>query len=160
VHAFVGGRTAADLLGVEVLEALSVPVTVATEDGSRGHAGLVTAPLSKHLEAAGDRVGAIYSCGPTPMMEAVERLAVARGLPHQVSLEAPMACGIGVCLSCIVPERVGGGGSGAGGREEPDGEPVGGPPWRYRRVCRDGPVFDARGLAWDRLPPLAEGRRE
>lgn len=127
-RAFVGGRTAADLLCLDDFARLGVPVTVTTDDGSAGCRGLVTEALRAYLaEAAGPF--AVYSCGPTAMMRAVDDLARGAALPHQVSLEAPMACGIGVCLSCVV--RV--------------GEPRA---WAYRRVCREGPVFDAATIVW------------
>lgn len=129
-RAFIGGRTSEHLLCAEDFAALGVPVTLATDDGSAGHHGLVTAALTEYLSECDGPV-AIYSCGPTPMMRAVDSIASARGLPHQVSLEAPMACGIGVCLSCVVPAV-----DEAGG-------------WRYRRICREGPVFDASTLLWE-----------
>ena len=129
-RAFIGGRTREHLLCAGDFEALGVPVTLATDDGSAGHHGLVTEPLAEYLSSC-DHSVAVYSCGPTPMMRAVDGIAAAGGLPHQVSLEAPMACGIGVCLSCVVPtvDREAG--------------------WRYRRICREGPVFDARTLLWE-----------
>lgn len=130
VRAFVGGRSAEDLLCVEDFEEIGAPVVVSTDDGSAGHHGFVTGALAKHLDAATGPIH-LYSCGPHPMMRAVDDLARERGLPHQVSLEAPMACGLGVCLSCVVPV----------GTEED---------WRYRRICREGPVFDAAELVWSR----------
>jgi len=66
------------------------------------------------------------------MMRAVHDIAVAANLPLQVSFEAPMACGIGVCLSCVL--RV--------VDESDEG-------WRYARCCREGPVFDSRKLVWE-----------
>jgi len=108
--------------------AMDVPVHVATEDGTAGTHGLVTEPLREYLKTASGC--ALYSCGPTPMMRAVDAIARERELPHQVSLEAPMACGIGVCLSCVVPVATGDG-------------------WSYRRICREGPVFDAGQLLWE-----------
>lgn len=128
VRAFVGGRTRADLLCVDDFESLEVPVHAATEDGSAGHRGFVTGALEQYLDGSG-ALARLYSCGPTAMMHAVDDIARARRLHHQVSLEAPMACGIGVCLSCVV--RVG----------EPED-------WDYRRICREGPVFDASTLVW------------
>jgi dihydroorotate dehydrogenase electron transfer subunit len=130
VRAFLGGRTADHLLCADDLEGLGVVVHVATDDGSAGHHGLVTEPLAAYLDAC-PHPPALYSCGPTPMMRAVDALARERGLAHQVSLEAPMACGLGVCLSCVVPVA------------DADGT------WHYRRVCREGPVFDASTLLWE-----------
>jgi dihydroorotate dehydrogenase electron transfer subunit len=130
VHAFIGGRTSDHLLCADDLRDLGAEVTVATDDGSEGHHGLVTEPVRDFLDAHDGSV-AVYSCGPTPMMRAVDTITVAHGVAHQVSLEAPMACGIGVCLSCVVPTR------------EPDGS------WKYRRICREGPVFDTSNLIWE-----------
>jgi dihydroorotate dehydrogenase electron transfer subunit len=114
---------------------------VATDDGSAGYHGFVVGPLEEHLDQH-DRPAALYACGPTPMMRAVHEIAMARGLPLQVSFEAPMACGIGVCLSCVLPVY------------EDAGDPAGGVEaaasgaWRYARCCREGPVFDSRRLVW------------
>ena len=156
MSAFIGGRTAEHLLCAEDFESLEVPVTRSTDDGSVGHHGLVTAPLVTHLENLRARGGRarLYSCGPTPMMHAVDRLALEYGLPHQVSLEAPMACGIGVCLSCVVPAhtRLAGTASATAGRPHVDAADGYGRSWSYRRICREGPVFDTRYLLW-------EGRR-
>ena len=128
VRAFVGGRTREDLLCLGDFEELGVPVHVATDDGSAGHHGFVTGALQEHLQRAAGRPR-IYSCGPTPMMRAVDEVAARHCCAHQVSLEAPMACGIGVCLSCVVPIEHG-------------------DTWVYRRICREGPVFDAATLGW------------
>ena len=128
IRAFLGGRRAEDLLCEEDFVQLGVPVEVATDDGSRGHHGLVTSALDAYL-ATGSNGSTIYSCGPMAMMRAVDRIAQEKGLLHQVSLEAPMACGIGICLSCVV--RV-----------------VDGDGWTYQRVCREGPVFEAGQLMW------------
>lgn len=129
VRAFVGGRSAADVLCLADFAALDVPAVVSTDDGSAGHHGLVTEALEVYLQSTPVLPAAIYSCGPTPMMRAVDVVARRHGIGHQVSLEAPMACGIGVCLSCVVRVRAEGG-------------------WAYRRVCREGPVFDAAQLLW------------
>ncbi len=128
VRAFVGGRSREDLRCLDDFAQLDVPVHVATDDGSAGHCGFVTGALEAHLQRAAGRPR-IYSCGPTPMMRAVDELAARHGCDHQVSLEAPMGCGIGVCLSCVVPvDR--------------------GDAWIYQRICREGPVFDAATLGW------------
>lgn len=131
VRAFVGARTAELLLCVEDFEGLGVPVEVSTDDGSRGHHGFVVGPLQQYLEATGASDALLYACGPTPMMRAVHDIAVAADLPLQVSFEAPMACGIGVCLSCVLPLR------------DENGEG-----WHFARCCREGPVFDSRRVVW------------
>lgn len=130
VAVLLGARTAADLMGREDFAALDVALHVATEDGSAGRRGLVTALLEEALAAprAGDDV--VYACGPTPMMRRAAEIAAAAGRRCVVSLENRMACGFGVCLGCAVP-RAGGG---------------------FALVCRDGPVLDADALAWEGVP--------
>jgi NAD(P)H-flavin reductase len=99
-----------------------IPLTVATDDGSIGHHGLVTELLAAEL--ARDPHAVVYACGPPAMLEAVRALCEARGVPAQLALEAGMACGFGACYGCAVPLREGG----------------------YVRICVDGPVLDAARL--------------
>jgi dihydroorotate dehydrogenase electron transfer subunit len=128
VVVLLGARTADDLMGVEDFEALGVELRIATEDGSRGVRGLVTALLEAAL---GDPDPArVYACGPTPMMRRCAEIAAEHGQPCIVSLENRMACGFGVCLGCAAPLREAG----------------------YALVCRDGPMFDAGAMNWDGLP--------
>jgi dihydroorotate dehydrogenase electron transfer subunit len=93
---------------------------IATDDGSVGHHGRVT----ELLEPLWDDPIELYACGPPPMLEAVRRLAAEHAVPAQLALESPMACGFGACYGCVVATVDG-----------------------YRRVCVDGPVFDAATLA-------------
>jgi dihydroorotate dehydrogenase electron transfer subunit len=128
VSVLLGARSAADLMGRADFEALrGVDLRLATEDGSAGRRGLVTALLEDAL-AARD-AASVYACGPTPMMRAAAELARRLGSPCLVSLENPMACGSGVCLGCAAPLASGG----------------------FALVCRDGPVFQAGAIAWEQL---------
>jgi dihydroorotate dehydrogenase electron transfer subunit len=128
VAVLLGARSHTDLMGVADFEALEVDLRIATEDGSAGTRGLVTQLLEAALREPGtDRV---YACGPTPMMRRCAEIAAAARRPCSVSLENNMACGFGVCLGCAAPLRDGG----------------------YALVCRDGPMFDARAMDWERLP--------
>ena len=137
VRAFVGARTAEALLCVEDFEEMGIPVAITTDDGTAGHHGFVTEALLQHLDGAGAGDTRLYACGPTPMMGAVHDIAVDRDLPLQVSFEAPMACGIGICLSCVI-------------RLRSDAAPAGTEAdWYYARCCREGPVFDSRRLLWE-----------
>jgi dihydroorotate dehydrogenase electron transfer subunit len=95
---------------------------VATDDGSVGHRGLLTDLLEEELVR--DARATVYACGPAAMLEAVRAMCVSRGVPAQLALEAPMACGFGACFGCAVGRRGGG----------------------YLRVCVDGPVVDAGEL--------------
>jgi dihydroorotate dehydrogenase electron transfer subunit len=124
-----GARTAEYLAGVEDFQQLGVDVRLATDDGSRGHHGLVT-DLVKQVLAEHHGRPRIVCCGPEPMMEAVAHIACEAHVPCQVSLETPMACGIGICFTCVAKVRQPGGG------------------WDYKRTCVEGPVFDAAAIEW------------
>ena len=124
-----GARTAEYFAGVQDFEALGVDVRLATDDGSRGRQGLVTDLLRDVLrESTGN--SRIVCCGPEPMMEAVSRVAAEMKVPCQVSLETPMACGVGICFTCVAKVR------------DETGE------WDYRRTCVEGPVFDSACIEW------------
>ena len=118
----LGGRSRAEVLGLEDFEALDVELRVATEDGSAGRRGLVTELLDLRAEHE------VLACGPHGMLAAVAGLARKAGAPCRVSLESPMACGFGICLGCVVSTHEG-----------------------LRYVCTHGPVFDAETLDWERL---------
>lgn len=124
-----GARSAEYLAGVEDFERLGVAVHLSTDDGARGHHGLVTDLLREQLAAAG-RGTHVVCCGPEPMMEAVAEMTQAAGVSCQVSLETPMACGIGICFSCVAKVR------------DHDGD------WDYKRTCVEGPVFDSECIIW------------
>jgi dihydroorotate dehydrogenase electron transfer subunit len=128
VTVLLGSRTAQDLMGVSDFEELGIDLRIATEDGSAGEKGLVTALLEAELAA--DGAARVYACGPTPMMRRCAEIASASGAPCLVSLENRMACGFGVCLGCAAPLREAG----------------------YALVCCDGPVFDAATLDWEGVP--------
>jgi len=99
-------------------------MSVTTEDGSRGQRGLATDALAARLESD----MSVYTCGPEPMMARVAQICAAREIPCEVSLEAPMACGIGVCLGCAVPTTDGG----------------------FLYACDEGPCVDAARIDWHR----------
>lgn len=94
----VGARTAADLLFVERLRREGAEVRVTTEDGSAGAAGFVTAEAGPLL-ASGHYDG-LYACGPHGMLAALQQVAQRAGVPAQLSWEAYMRCGLGLCGSC------------------------------------------------------------
>jgi dihydroorotate dehydrogenase electron transfer subunit len=126
---FVGGRRRVDILCEAEFRALGWEVRATTEDGSHGEKGLVTQALKTELErrAPGRK---LFACGPTLMLKAVGRLAAEFNLPAELSLDEHMGCGIGVCLTCVVPIKAGAG-------------------WEYQRTCTEGPVFDSREVAWE-----------
>ena len=124
-----GAKTADLLSGVNDFEAVGVEVRLATDDGTAGHEGLVTKVLEKCLQEKSNSV-CVVCCGPEPMMEAVSEITIARNIPCEVSLETPMACGIGICFTCVAKIR------------QDDGQ------WDYKRTCVDGPVFAANEIEW------------
>jgi len=97
---FYGARTARDLTHVELFEQLNAEPILATEDGSRGTQGFVTAPLDAAFsDTPRSTEVRVYACGPTPMMRAVARLAASYGRRCDVSLEQVMGCGLGGLVS-------------------------------------------------------------
>ncbi len=136
VEIVLGASTASRLFGELVAKRLAGAVTVTTDDGSAGHAGRVTDVLPAAIRRIGAEV--VYACGPMPMLRAVGDLAQAHGIRAQVAVEEAMACGIGVCMTCVLPVR------GDDGRS------------RLVRSCVDGPVFDADRVRWDDIGRLAE----
>jgi len=150
VNAFCGARTRA-LLPLRPLDRRSptsdptsptiawrefaqTPTVVASDDGSIGAPGFVTAALQcwwDHHRPRGNDV-TVFTCGPEPMIRAAAALAESRGAACQVCMEQWMACGIGTCQSCVLKVR------------EPD-DPQG---WRYALCCTEGPVFDSRQILW------------
>ncbi len=131
------------LMNVKEFKEYGYPAVITTDDGSVGMKGYVTEALRAFLEERQVQQGRVtntmvYCCGPTPMMKATARVAAAFGVPCQVSLEQPMACGMGTCQSCVVRYRPHDGKA----EEWPEGE------WKYKLTCTDGPVFDARDLMW------------
>ena len=125
IHFFYGGATADDLVERTRIRRLGVELVPVTEDGSLGAKGLVTGPVRQYLESHPNSPRRLYGCGPEAMLKATQELAMALAVPGQLSLEAPMPCGIGVCLGCVVPLTNGG----------------------HARVCCDGPVFDIGEVA-------------
>lgn len=114
---------------VEDFEKLGATVYVATESGRVGHKGNVI----DILNAKGLRGQMAYSCGPKPMLRALNTWCEEKGIPVQVSLEERMACGIGVCVGCVCKAK---------DETNEDG-------WDYKKTCADGPVFMGSDVIWD-----------
>jgi dihydroorotate dehydrogenase electron transfer subunit len=133
VKLFIGGASRGDLCGLgDVIGLLREEnVICATVDGSLGEASFVTAPLERHLQRGSGARTIIYACGPDPMLHRVAQIAERFGAPSQLSLEAPMGCGYGVCVGCAVAVR--------------DDCPEG---FVYKKACVDGPIFWGGELYW------------
>jgi dihydroorotate dehydrogenase electron transfer subunit len=126
---FVGGRRKVDILCEKEFAALGWEIRVTTEDGSHGEKGMVTQPLRAGLQH-GTSGKKLFACGPTPMLKAIGKIAEEFNLPAELSMDEHMCCGMGTCLTCVIPVKTGGG-------------------WEYQRTCTEGPVFDSRKILWE-----------
>ncbi len=110
-------------------------VVISTDDGTLGYRGYVGSAMAAYHQAnpidADDLV--VYTCGPEPMMRFVADYCVAREIECYVCVERNMACGTGMCQSCVVPVRDTADSAG----------------WSYRLCCTDGPIFEARNILWE-----------
>lgn len=122
VSLYYGVRSANLAAGINDFHDVGVNVHLASDDGSVGYHGFVT-----QLLARDNPLGPWIGCGPEPMLHALALLACERKVTCHVSLETPMACGFGVCFSCVTKVKT------------VDG-------WDYKRVCIDGPVFNSAQL--------------
>lgn len=135
VRLVYGARSASLLAGVNDFRATGIDVQLCTDDGSAGMAGRVPQRLLELLDheraAAPGRSIRVVCCGPEIMMQKVAEGCLERAIACEVSLETPMACGVGICFSCVAMVR-----------------PDVGQPWDYKRTCVEGPIFDARRIVW------------
>ena len=132
IGASTAGKIYAPLEGKRTVNSMAVT----TEDGSTGLRGRVTDLLPKII--AEHNVDIIYSCGPMAMLAAIQKIASEQSVLHQASIEESMACGIGVCMTCVIPLR--------------DENGI----VRMTRSCIDGPVVDGSSVVWDtrgKIPP-------
>lgn len=123
-YLLIGTKSKAEVLPKTELKKIRAKVLHATEDGSLGSRGLVTALLEKTIMGEDPRGLFIQTCGPKPMMKAVIALAHKYGIEGEASWDESMACGVGACLGCMVKTHEG-----------------------LMRACVEGPVFKFRDLA-------------
>ncbi|MBA4397697.1 MAG: dihydroorotate dehydrogenase electron transfer subunit [Syntrophus sp. (in: bacteria)] len=131
IDLFMGAKTVDELLEVETVRGLCDNLQVCTDDRSMGHPGRVTEPLENAIKSYPLNDTLVCACGPVGMIRRLAEILARYPLACQVSLEERMACGLGACLGCAVAVR------------GDDGER------QYRRVCKEGPVFDLRDILWD-----------
>ncbi|HEX3706041.1 MAG TPA: dihydroorotate dehydrogenase electron transfer subunit [Mycobacteriales bacterium] len=135
IDAVLGASTGDRLFGALDAKRMAASVAFTTDDGSYGEKGRVSDVLPEVIERV--HADVVYACGPMAMLEAVQAVASASydgaGIPTQLSVEESMACGIGVCMTCVLP-IVGN-----------DGQT------RMARSCADGPVFSGDRIRWDAL---------
>jgi dihydroorotate dehydrogenase electron transfer subunit len=130
VSMIVGARDHERVLKPIEGKRLASTLVVTTEDGSMGERGRVTDVLAQVMARTGAQV--VYACGPNPMLRAVAELCLAKGTPCQVAVEEMMACGLGVCWTCVVPVLA------------QDGRG-----WWNVRTCTEGPVFNGARVWWE-----------
>lgn len=126
----MGFRSADEIIRLDDSLSPNHNCAMSTDDGAKGFHGLVTDLLLECLEKNKGLVMSLFACGPRPMLKKVAETAIAHGLPCQVSLEASMACGFGVCQGCAVKAHPGANRS-------------------YHYVCQDGPVFPVQAIDWE-----------
>ena len=114
----LGFNTASEVFWKDEFEALGVPVTVTTADGSMGVKGFVTNAMDGDFDY-------VYTCGPEPMFKAVYKVLDEKGISGQFSFEERMACGFGVCMGCSCKTKYG-----------------------NKRICKDGPVLVKEEIIW------------
>jgi dihydroorotate dehydrogenase electron transfer subunit len=131
VDLIVGASSEQTLLHSMEAKRLAHSLLLTTDDGSAGQRGRVTDVMQEVIGRSDTDV--IYACGPNAMLAAVSAVAVRLGVPVRVSLEERMACGLGVCFTCVVPVR------------DREGEV------QMRRSCIDGPVMDGSRVDWERM---------
>ena len=125
IEFFYGGRDKEDILDKSRIKQLGVNFNPVTENGSYGTKGLITGPIESFLKHNATIKMRMYACGPEGMLKAIDTLGQAYHVPGELSLEAPMPCGVGICLGCVVPLVKGG----------------------HARVCVEGPVFQIGEVA-------------
>lgn len=128
VHTVLGAGSVDRLFGVLEAKRISESLEVTTDDGSAGRKGIVSDVLADVITRTGSEV--VYACGPMGMLAAVARIARANGAHSQCAVEETMACGIGVCMTCVLPV-VGNDGV-----------------TRMVRSCVEGPVFRGETVRW------------
>jgi dihydroorotate dehydrogenase electron transfer subunit len=121
---YYGVRNAKLAAGLDDFRSVGCGLRLATDDGSLGYKGLVTQLLARDHPP-----GPFVGCGPEPMLHALATMTAGWNETCYVSLETPMACGFGACFSCVTRVKTATG-------------------WDYKRVCVEGPVFDASKLEW------------
>ena len=118
VRAVLGFNTAEEVFGEQEMQAMECEVKVCTLDGSYGEKGVVTEQFTMHNAQC--TMPFYYACGPLPMIKAILHTIGTNG---QISMEERMGCGVGICMGCTIETHNG-----------------------YKRVCKEGPVFNAEEL--------------
>ena len=143
VDVILGARNSGLLLNQIDARRLASICRIVTEDGSAGDEGRVTDVLEETIERCDTEI--VYTCGPHPMLAAVSKVCMEREIPVQVAVEELMACGYGVCMTCVMPLR----------QRRPSGKEATEEEYVYARSCTEGPVFDGSQVIWNGISPTS-----
>ncbi len=141
VDVIIGAKTKKLVLCEEGFKELGCQVRVATEDGSVGYSGTAVDLFKESLSTFNFGVptewvaSTVYACGPEIMLKKIAEMTYERDIPAQLSLEGRLGCGVGACLGCAIKVK------NSKGKGEGD--------FSYKRICKDGPVFEANEVVWD-----------
>lgn len=131
VDMLLGASTAAKIYAPMEGKRAVNSMRIYTEDGSMGQVGRVTDPIPEIIKDLD--IAVVYSCGPMPMLSAITKITDAHSVVHQCAVEEAMACGIGVCMTCVLPVK------------NEDGSVS------MLRSCIDGPVMDGAKVQWNQV---------
>ena len=131
VNMLLGASTASKIYAPMEGKRAVNSIRIYTEDGSMGQEGRVTDPIQQIIEDLD--VAVVYSCGPMAMLSAITQITDAMSVVHQCAVEEAMACGIGVCMTCVLPVK------------NDDGSVS------MLRSCIDGPVMDGSSVQWNQV---------
>ncbi|MFH1904995.1 MAG: dihydroorotate dehydrogenase electron transfer subunit [bacterium] len=138
ITVLIGASNKCNIFCIDELKKLGCKVKVSTDDGSAGISGTVVDLLKKELVPLNSKFKIqnskfkIFTCGPVPMLKQVNQLVCKYNVSSQVSLERQMACGIGACMGCTIKIQ--------NSKFKIQ---------NYKQVCKDGPVFDIKEIAWE-----------
>jgi len=136
VRVLIGALRKEMVLCEERIANCGAKVDVCTDDGSYMYKGFVTDLLEDAIQG-GWLADQVFACGPEPMLKKVAAITVEANMPCQVSLEERMGCGIGACMTCVCKIKIK---TDVAATEEN---------CQYKRVCVDGPIFEASKVVWD-----------
>jgi dihydroorotate dehydrogenase electron transfer subunit len=123
IKVLIGAKTKRKLLCKKEFADSTLNVKISTNDGSSGFRGKITDLLKQELSSIKYRESSIYACGPKAMLREISLISKQYNIPAQISLDEYMACGLGVCLGCMIKTQEG-----------------------YKRICKEGPVFDSTAV--------------
>lgn len=127
VEILIGAKNRYKVLCERDFKRIGLTPLIATDDGSAGYKGFVTELFKERVTSDERRETVVYACGPYPMLRELSAILKKYNLTGEISMERRMGCGMGACLGCVVKTIDG----------------------KYKRVCKDGPIFRADEVLWE-----------